>query len=236
MFKAILFDLDGTLLNIKMEVFLKYYFMEMMKLAAKAGFKDVKGLADQVFSSTDIMISDRSPDICNEDVFMKDFFNHCDYPEKETRAFFDRFYSEGFPRLHKYCSSFEGMPEMMDDVFKKGFKVVIATNAVFPMSALQQRIAWAGVGNHSYDLITSYEHMHFCKPHPEYYMEIAEKIGVEPRECLMVGNDVGEDLVAGVTGMKTFLLEDMLIDKKKAPYKPDWRGNLNDLYSFVKKL
>ena len=124
---------------------------------------------------------------------------------------------------------------MMQQVFERGLKVVVATNAVFPMIALQQRLDLAGVGHFDYELITSYEVMHFCKPHPEYYQEIAATIGVKPEECLMVGNDIGEDLPAGTIGMKTFLVENMLIDKGQ-DLTPDWRGCLPDLYEFIGRL
>ena len=76
--------------------------------------------------------------------------------------------------------------------------------------------------------------MHFCKPHVQYYEEIADRIGVHPEECLMIGNDTGEDLPASKIGMKTFLVEDMLIDKGSS-HKPDWSGRLPDLFDFVRK-
>ena len=100
------------------------------------------------------------------------------------------------------------------------------------ITALEQRLAWAGLGDFDFELITSYEIMHFCKPHPEYYQEILSLIGLSAEECLMVGNDIGEDLPAGTIGMKTFLVENMLIDNG-ASYKPDWRGDLNDFYRFA---
>ncbi len=235
MFKAVLFDLDGTLLNIDMNFFLQKYFSRMQKMALEAGYNDSKGLVEQVFKSTGVMISDRNPEHSNEEIFMRDFFSNGRYPEKDFREFFERFYEREFPLLEPYCKPFAGVPEMMEKLFDKDLKVVVATNAVFPLTALQQRLNWAGVGHFDYDLITSYEIMHFCKPHKEYYQEVAEVIGVKPEECLMVGNDVGEDLPAGKIGMKTFLVEDMLIDQGVG-LSPDWRGKLNDLFSFMEKI
>ena len=46
---------------------------------------------------------------------------------------------------------------------------------------------------------------------------------------------MGEDLPAGQLGMKTFLVEDMLIDKD-VDFKPDWRGRLPDLFHFLDQL
>ena len=77
--------------------------------------------------------------------------------------------------------------------------------------------------------------LHYCKPAPEYYAEIAERIDVNPAKCLMVGNDTSSDLPASALGMKTFLLEERLIDRGDSSYRPDWRGKLSDLYSFMKE-
>jgi FMN phosphatase YigB (HAD superfamily) len=234
-FKAILFDLDATLLNIDMNDFLKHYFDKMTVMAKEFGIKNYKNLVHQVYESTAVMIRDRDPDTTNEEVFMRDFFGSGYFSEQDgIRDFFDFFYETGFPQLQKYCQPFPGIPEMVEKVIKT-HKVIIATNAVFPLKALEHRLAWAGLGHLQFDLITSYELMHFCKPHVDYYKEIMERMGLHPEECLMVGNDMGEDLVAGELGIKTYLVEDMLI-AKEVPYRPDWHGSLVDLAAFMDRL
>ena len=236
MIKAILFDLDGTLLDIDMDFFLTKYFGEMGKMALASGCCDPQQLVAQILSSTEVMIRDLNPETSNEETFMQHFFNGLKTDELKMRAFFDDFYRVGFPRLRGYCQPFAGIPEMMAEVFKRGLKVVIATNSVFPSRAIQLRLEWAGVGHFPYELLTCYENMHYCKPNPQYYQEIAANIGVEPSACLMVGNDTCEDLVAGKIGMKTFLVEDRLIDKGNNTYRPDWRGSLHDLFKFIGEL
>jgi FMN phosphatase YigB (HAD superfamily) len=236
MFKAILFDLDGTLLNIDMEVFLQYYFAEMMQAAREYGFQNVKKMVEQVYLSTGLMIANNCADVLNEEAFMRDFLFKWNYPEPEVRTFFNDFYQQRFPRLKVHCHPFPGIPDMMQNLIKRGFKVVIATNPVFPREAILQRLNWAGIGDLSYALITSYEEMHYCKPHREYYEEISDRIGVATTDCLMVGNDVDEDLPAGQTGMKTFLVEDMLLDKGQSSLRPDWRGKIGDMISFIGRI
>jgi FMN phosphatase YigB (HAD superfamily) len=182
------------------------------------------------------MIRDLDPKTSNEETFMQHFFSCLKTDEVKMRTFFDEFYSTGFPRLQKYCRPFEGVPKMMADVFKNGYKVVIATNSVFPLQAIQSRLEWAGIGDFAYELLTCYENMHYCKPSLQYYQEISAAIGVEPSACLMVGNDIDEDLVAGEIGMKTFLIEDCLIDRGNNTYRPDWRGSLHDFFKFIDNL
>ncbi|PKM78338.1 MAG: HAD family hydrolase [Firmicutes bacterium HGW-Firmicutes-15] len=236
MFEAILFDLDGTLLDIDMEFFLPKYFGEMGRMAVSQGYRDTKHLVDQLLLSTNVMIGDLNPETSNEETFMRDFISNLEADELEMRAFFNDFYLNGFPRLQGYCSPFDGVPEMMSGVFERGIKVVIATNSVFPLRAIQSRLDWAGVGKFPYELLTCYENMHYCKPHLQYYQEILQYIGVDPAKCLMVGNDTREDLAAGMLGIKTFLVEDRLIDKGNSPYRPDWQGSLQDLFKFIKQM
>lgn len=235
MFQAILFDLDGTLLNIDMQQFLPQYFRQMMLMAQKEGIADGRTLVEQVYQSTGVMMADQDPAATNEQVFMRDFFAATGWEERPMLEFFDKFYAEGFPALQNYGQPFAGIPEMIEKLLAQSIKVVIATNAVFPLTALQQRLAWAGLQDFAFDLITSYEIMHYCKPNPQYYQEILDMINLKAEDCLMVGNDVGEDLPAGTLGMKTFLVENMLIDKGD-DYRPDWRGDLNDLYRFIAQI
>ncbi|HZK43374.1 MAG TPA: HAD family hydrolase [Syntrophomonadaceae bacterium] len=236
MFEAILFDLDGTLLDIDMDYFLPLYFEKMVLMGEKYGFDNMQEMVKQVFNSTSVMMADTNLRITNEEIFLQDFLDKCDHLTRDkTLEFFDHFYNDGFPKLSKYAKPFPGILEMMENLFKEERKIVIATNSVFPHTAIQQRLDWAGVGHFDYDLITSYEVMHACKPKFSYYEEIATIIGVDPKNCLMVGNDIGEDLVAGKIGMKTFLVEDRLIDKG-IDIKPNFKGNLESLFRFMEQI
>jgi len=78
--------------------------------------------------------------------------------------------------------------------------------------------------------------MHATKPNPHYYQEIMEIIKVVPEHCLMVGNDVEEDLVAKTLGMQTFLVEDHMLNRKNLPIVTDYQGKLEILLDFVSNL
>ncbi|MDD4169671.1 MAG: HAD family hydrolase [Desulfotomaculaceae bacterium] len=235
MFDAILFDLDGTLLDIDMYNFFKSYFRDMGELAVEKEFGEPDQLVKAVNRSTMSMLRDRNGKNTNEGAFMQEFLAQWPCTEDQATDFFNEFYAVKFPSLQQHSKPFPGMKEMMARLCKHDRKIVIATQAIFPFKPIQYRLDWAEVGEFPYELVTSFEHMHYCKPDKEYFAEIAERIGVNPANCLMVGNDTGYDLPARAIGMKTFLMEERLLDKGNSPYRPDWRGKLADMYTFMEE-
>ena len=74
-----------------------------------------------------------------------------------------------------------------------------------------------------------YEETYFCKPHLEYFQRIAKQLGISPQECVMIGNDMQEDMVSSQLGMRTFLLRSHRIDRGNPTYPVDQEGELEDL-------
>ncbi len=85
-----------------------------------------------------------------------------------------------------------------------------------------------------FEFITTYENISFCKPNPDYYREILKRAGLNAGNCLMVGNDVGEDMVAADLGMKVFLLTDCLINKSGTDIEQYPHGGFDDLMEYLK--
>ena len=52
----------------------------------------------------------------------------------------------------------------------------------------------------------------------------------------MVGNDVGEDMVAGTIGMQTFLLTDCLINREEADISGWAHGGFDELLRFIQHI
>ena len=115
----------------------------------------------------------------------------------------------------------------------RGVRVALATNPIFPRIATEQRIRWAGLAPEDFVLYTTYENSPFCKPNPDYYREVARTLGVQPEECLMVGNDATEDLAAREAGMDVFLLTDCLINTKNRDISACPRGDFAALNAYL---
>jgi len=233
MFKTILFDLDGTLLDIDMDVFIPKYFN--MISAKFSNLIEPHQFIEDLLYSTRLMIADKDPLTTNEEVFMNSFIPRIGISREELQPLLIDFYTNDFGQLQKYTRCEPLARKIIDWAFDKGYEVVIATNPVFPNLAIGHRLHWAGIKDYSYKLITTYENMHFCKPHQEYYEEILSFLGRKPDECLMVGNDVEEDLSAGTAGIKTYLVENYILNAKEhSPPPADYIGYLNDFYRFMK--
>jgi FMN phosphatase YigB (HAD superfamily) len=119
---------------------------------------------------------------------------------------------------------------------EKGMRCVLATNPIFPEAATLHRISWAGLDPKDFLLYTTYENSRHCKPNPEYYRDILAQIGEDPEACLMVGNDVQEDMVARELGMQVFLLTDCLLDRMKTDLSQYPHGDFSALLALVKKI
>lgn len=225
--KAILFDLDGTLLPIDTDQFIHSYVKKLSAFMAK--HVDPELFVKQLWASTEKMIRSTEAHLTNQQVFDQDFFPKIGN-EEVILPLVERFYDEEFPKLEEFVSSHGFIPELIQAAKNKGYRVIVATNPLFPRTAILQRIHWTGAKPEDFEWITSYEISHFTKPNPQYFQEIVAQLGLKAEECLMVGNDVQEDLVAQTMGLKTYLVTDKIIDRGNPPFTPDGKGTMRDFY------
>ena len=231
---TVLFDLDGTLLPMDQEVFIKAYFGYLAEHMAPYGY-DKEKLLKTIWSSTGGMIHNQTGKP-NETVFW-DVMAQAYGPEiRLEEPKFDEFYRVGFPKVQASCGYTPMAAKAIALCKEKGLRVALATNPFFPATATHQRIGWAGMKKEDFELITTYENSHACKPNPAYYREVLEKLGVKPEECLMVGNDVQEDMMARELGMEVFLLTPCLIDRENTDLAQYPHGDFAQLMECICSL
>ncbi len=233
MINTILFDLDGTVLPLDMDKFSKIYFQELSSFFMET---DTKHLISNIWKATEAMIQN-TDNKTNEDVFMETFKTLIGDGEMENYINkFDEFYDTGFLKTKAATSKNSWMEKSIIELKLKNYKLVLATNPLFPAKAIHHRIRWAGFDPSDFIYITAYEHNHFCKPQIQYYEEILSDIGKSSKECLMVGNDVQEDLIASKIGISTFLIQDHLIHRRNEEIVSDFKGHYEDFFHFVEGL
>ena len=232
--KVILFDLDGTLLPLNQDVFMQEYFGGLAKKMAPYGYQPEK-LIETIWLGTKAMVKNDGKKT-NEEVFWDVFASVYGDEAKAHEKVFEEFYKTDFQKVKKSTSFNEKSQKTIEELNKLGFKMALATNPLFPRIATESRIKWAGVEKDYFKLITTYENSRHCKPNPEYYLDIAKFLNVHPQECLMVGNDVTEDMIAKEVGMKVFLITDCLINKEGKDISSYPQGNFDKLISYIKSL
>lgn len=236
MIRNIFFDLDGTMLPMNQEQFVKVYFTELAKRFCPKLKTESEKLIKAVWKSTESMVKNdgKEPNI---NAFWKTFSKLLGKEVLKYTKDFDDFYNREFSECKSVCKYNPNVPEIMRVLKNKGYRLIAATNPLFPAVAINNRIKWAGLDQKAFDLITTYENFTTCKPNPRYFTEIMEKINAKPDECLMVGNDVDEDILASEkAGIKSYLITDCLINRGEADISRFENGGMRDFLIYARML
>ena len=206
---TVLFDLDGTLLPMELEAFTNTYFQLLAKKAAPYGY-DPKALVAAVWKGTKAMIQNDGSRT-NDQRFWSVFAGELGEEVLRLRPVFDRFYAEEFHGAKAATRENPLARKAVDGLKARGYQVALATNPLFPAVGVATRLSWIGLTPEDFSYVTSYENSSYCKPNPAYFTQVLEALGKRPDQCLMVGNDVGEDAVAAAqAGLSAYLITDCL--------------------------
>ena len=228
---TILFDLDGTLLPMDQEKFLKAYIGGIAKVAEHHGYEPMT-ITSSILAGTAAMIKNNG-EKTNESVFWGALAKIYGEAVMEDVHIFDEFYQTDFQKIKDVCGFAPQASDVIAKIKEKGFRVALATNPLFPIVATESRIRWAGLEPKDFEVFTTYETSKFSKPNLNYYKEVLSELGVKPEECLMVGNDVADDMVVTKLGMNAFLLTDCMINTKNEDIGSYPHGGFDDLIAYI---
>ena len=211
MLKAVFFDLDGTLLPMDQDAFVEGYFKLLARKMAPYGYEP-EALVRNVWAGTAAMV--KNDGSCrNEEAFWRCFLRACGEQARAHIPVFESFYANEFQQARALCGFTPSAAETVRLVKALGLRAILATNPLFPAVATESRVRWAGLEPEDFAYITTYENSTTCKPNPAYYRELLDCCGLRAQDCLMVGNDTAEDMIAETIGIRVFLLTDCLINR-----------------------
>ena len=234
MITTVFFDLDGTLLPMDQEVFLNAYMGGLTAKLAPHGYEPDL-LVKSIWKGTGAMVMNDGT-ARNDEVFWNTFSAIYGRDTTVDASVFLDFYENEFQDVSKVCGFDSRAAEAVREIKASGRKVVLATNPLFPAIAICSRAKWAGLNPDDFEYITSYENSCHSKPNLDYYREILDKLNLQPEECLMVGNDVKEDMVSQSLGMKVFLLTDCIINKDDTDISQYPHGSFPELLNYIRSL
>ena len=245
--KAVLFDLDNTLIRFDEREFFEAYIPKISRVFSDLMSPEI--LFEKLLLSTQMLVNNNGQ-MSNAEYFMSSFSRGYEKYRDEIWRRFIKFYETEFDQFQSLVSVTPGVRGVFVKLKKMGVKLVVASNPIWPKIVQMKRLSWAGLGDWNFELVTHIENMSYCKPHIEYYLEVCQKINEKPDGCLMIGNDPVNDLIVAKIGMKTFLVTDgsefdgsglelsksIRDDTAAELITPDFKGLLSDVPDAVEAL
>lgn len=233
---TILLDLDDTLLVNDIDSFLPVYLSKLSD--ALLDYTEPEKMVRLLLAATNQMLSNRRPDCTLKQVFDAAFFPGLGLKPENLQGPIEAFYTQIFPSLRELTRPIPAAVALVEEAFRRDCRVVVATNPLFPRSAIIQRLEWAELSpdRYAFEFITSYEDMHFTKPHAAYYAEILARLGWPEEPAVMIGDDRKNDILpAARLGLPAYWISDRPLEAaENAP--PAASGNLEDFWTWLDGL
>jgi FMN phosphatase YigB (HAD superfamily) len=210
--KTVLFDLDNTLLLYDEMKFAQYYFP---KLTTR--FSDLfpaDKFADRLLTAT-LQVHQNEGSKTNLELFLDLFCDGLEVSRDAVWKRFSDFYEQDFDWFKDIVVIPDKSLEVMRELLGMKLRIAIATNPILPLHVQMKRLAWAGLAGIDFALVTNIENMNYCKPNLGFYKQVCQILGEKPEDCLMVGDDPANDMVAAKIGMKTYQTMDSLDQVEK---------------------
>ena len=238
MLKAVVFDMDSTLLHINLNAFIVLLAKDESHLLAEAGrTSDVRTLAafgsglwavnygEGISPYEDGQAYGAHHDRTLKDIFNDAFENACGIPlDDPTVADMLTYYErEVLPHRNNPvvgARPAEGAREAIELVQNRGLRIALFTNPSFTDACIHARMGWGGLSDVPFELVTCMENSSRCKPTSSYYLNSLGTLGLAPEEVLMVGNDRRRDFPSSDIGLQTAFIG------RGSPVRATWSGSM----------
>lgn len=234
MIDTILFDLDGTLAPFMQDEFIKAYFHALLRRLTPMGY-DGEKLTRALWKGTAAMVSNTGAET-NRQVFWSSFVEDLGMEVLSLESILEDFYQRDFDAVSAILKEPADRSGLIRHLRERGYGLVLATNPIFPMTAVETRLSWVGLCGEDFDLVTSYENSRHSKPNPDYYRGILTAIGKTPEACLMVGNSPVDDMAALQVGIDVYLVLDCIENPENHPIDQYRRGSFAQLEAYLDTL
>lgn len=232
---TVLFDLDGTLIRMDQDEFIRMYFVSILGKLGSLGYDT--SVMRTALEGAVVATLRNDGSLSNEERFWETFDSLSGGLAQRVGGEINSYYNEEFNSvIEATCSSYPRAGEVLDRVKAKGLHPILATNPLFPMVATHARIRLGKMSADDFEYITAYENSSYCKPNPLYFTELLTKLGISPDECVMIGNDTRDDFSAHALGIPVFVLTECLINTQRVDLSAYPHGGFDELLAFIDSL
>lgn len=187
MVKAVIFDVDGTLLNTER------IYMRSWKMAGKAAGFDI---------SQDTLLRTRAINKAEAKKIFQDALGlDFDYDaiQKARTVISEEIIAASDDLL------LPGVREALDALKAKGFPMAVASSTGHEKTTAH--LEHAGL-LHYFDAVVGGDMVERGKPNPDIFLKAAELLGVSPKDCMVVGDTPADIRAAVSAGMRRVLIPD----------------------------
>lgn len=231
MIKAVLFDMDDTLLDINLTAFMSAYVADVSRILSGITGKNALSFGVPFARSYLALANERRTDgLTNAALFAREFERMTGVPLTEPTIldaiqFYERELlprrAEGIVNAHPM----EGGLAAIKRVEELGLRCALATNPSFSETCIRVRMGWAGIDRVPFGRVSHMGNSTRLKPNARYYEEFVSALGLAPSECLMVGNDARRDFPRPSIGLRTIYVG------HAHPRRAIWSGRMSELAS-----
>lgn len=263
MIKAILFDLDNTLIQ-NSDIQFAATFLERVdsQLRQQLGLPNGAELFRQGIKS---LAKDRDMITTNAEALVHSLSMTTACDPTQLQFALDTFYADMYSELQAIIQPVAGAAKLLVQLQQKDYRIAITTNPLYPPITIEKRFEWGGLpsaDDFPYAFLTHSENTHFVKPSSAYFVEVLARLGYEPDEVLVIGDITKNDILPAIqAGMFTFQItkedesranawgslrdlenlifqEDWLDQLKRPKLNPDmivphYQGNIGALFGFL---
>lgn len=223
---TLLFDLDNTLLDNNMADFMPAYLHALSQHMKSLTNPDL--LIKTLLKATETMMENTDPQKTLKQAFDEAFYPQLGIDPRRVENVITQFYEEVFPSLRPLTRPMHGAKTVIEKALERGRSIAIATNPLFPRTAILQRLEWADLSANQYPfkLIPSYETFHFAKPKPAFFAELLANMGWPEGPVVMVGDDYVNDITsAQAVGINVYWVDTAYVTLNEKTNVP--RGDLD---------
>lgn len=221
MIQAILFNLEKTLTNIDTTEFMQNYIGILAPRFAHLLPPDK--FSKLLLRSIEVTQNEPKPGQTNMQTFFDDFCRASGQSMQTLKPIFEKFYASDFPTLRCLVQVNPLGVKVVESAIQQGFLTAVVSNLIMPLNAMQEQVRWAGLESEHIKVISALDNLHYCKPHIEFYREIADSLRVKPESCLLVSENP-KDSICRELGMKMFY-----VGALDSGVQSDYLGQLDDL-------